>query len=75
MIDTCTVIDISGDYAIIRYDSTGAEGQVALALLPENLNVGDRLRREFFDYEKICAPGSPPRGGADKMKIPRQLHE
>ena len=53
MTDTCTVIDISGDYAIIRYDSTGAEGQVALALLPENLNVGDRLRREFFDYEKI----------------------
>ena len=53
MIDTCTVIDISSDYAIIRYDSTGAEGQVALALLPENLNIGDRLRREFFDYEKI----------------------
>ena len=53
MIDTCTVIDIAGDYAIIRYDSTGAEGQVALALLPEGLNVGDRLRREFFDYEKI----------------------
>ncbi len=64
MIDTCTVIDISGDYAIIRYDisgdyaiirydSSGAEGQVALALLPEGLNVGDRLRREFFDYEKI----------------------
>ena len=25
----------------------------ALALLPEGLNVGDRLRREFFDYEKI----------------------
>ena len=35
MIDTCTVIDIAGDYAIIKYDSTGAEGQVALALLPE----------------------------------------
>ena len=27
--------------------------QVALALLPEGLNVGDRLKREFFDYEKI----------------------
>lgn len=53
MIDTCTVIDITGDYAIIRYDSSGAEGQVALALLPDGLNVGDRLRREFFDYEKI----------------------
>ena len=26
MSDTCTVIDIAGDYAIIRYDSTGAEG-------------------------------------------------
>ena len=24
-----------------------------LALLPEGLNVGDRLRREFFDYEKL----------------------
>ena len=54
MSDTCTVIDIAGDYAIIRYDSTGAEGQVALALLPEGLNVGDRLKREFFDYEKIA---------------------
>lgn len=53
MNDTCTVIDISGDYAIIRYDSTGAEGQVALALLPEGLNVGDRLKREFFDYELL----------------------
>ena len=46
MNDTCTVIDIAGDYAIIKYDSTGAEGQVALALLPEGLNVGDRLRRD-----------------------------
>ena len=53
MSDTCTVIDIAGDCAIIRYDSTVAEGQVALALLPEGLNVGDRLKREFFDYEKI----------------------
>ena len=53
MTDTCTVIDIAGDYAILRYDSTGAEGQVALALLPESLNIGDRLKREFFAYEKI----------------------
>lgn len=53
MTDTCTVIDIAGDYAILRYDSTGTEGQVALALLPESLNIGDRLKREFFDYEKI----------------------
>lgn len=53
MTDTCTVIDIVGDYAILKYDASGAEGQVALALLPEGLNIGDRLRREFFDYEKI----------------------
>ena len=53
MIDTCSVIDLAGDYAIIRFDCTGAEGQVALALLPEGLNVGDHLKREFFDYEKI----------------------
>ena len=53
MIDTCTVIDIAGDYAIIRYDSTGAEGQVALALLPFGIDAGDRLKFENYEFEKI----------------------
>ena len=30
----CTVIDIRGDYAMVRYDDTGVESQVALFLLP-----------------------------------------
>ena len=50
MIDTCTVIDIAGDYAIIKYDSTGAEGQVALALLPDGIREGTVLICENFEY-------------------------
>ena len=34
-----TVIDIDGDYAVVRYDATGTESHVALAIL------GDEERR------------------------------
>ena len=49
----CTVIDIRGDYAFVKYDSTGVVSEVAIALLPFGVDVGDRLKREFFDYEKL----------------------
>ena len=45
----CTVVDIRGDYATVRYDDTGVESEVAIALLPSGVDVGDRLK--FEDYE------------------------
>ena len=45
----CTVMDIRGDYALVKYDQTGVESEVAIALLPFGIDIGDRLR--FEDYE------------------------
>ena len=39
----CTVTDIRGDYAFVKYDETGIVSEVALALLPMDIDVGDRL--------------------------------
>ena len=47
----CTVIDIRGDYAYVRYQDTGVVSEVAIALLPFGVDVGDLLR--FEDYEFI----------------------
>ncbi len=44
----CTVIDIRGDYAFVKYDDTGVVSEVAIALLPFGVDVGDRLI--FEDY-------------------------
>ena len=30
----CTVVDIRGDYAYVKYDDTGVISEVAIALLP-----------------------------------------
>ena len=49
----CTVLDIRGDYAMIRYDDSGISTEVALALLPFGVDTGDRLKFENFEYEKI----------------------
>ena len=49
----CTVTDIRGDYAIVRYDDTGVETQVALALLPFGIDVGDRLKFEDFEFTAL----------------------
>ena len=48
----CTVIDIFSDYALVKYDDTGVESQVALALLPYDIDVGSRLK--FDNYEFIA---------------------
>ena len=48
----CTVIDISGDYAYIKYDDTGVISEVAIALLPFGIDVGDKLK--FENYEFTC---------------------
>lgn len=49
----CTVIDIRGDYAIVKYDDTGVESQVALALLPCDIDLGHRLKFENYEFTAI----------------------
>ena len=46
---------ISGDYAFLRRTDAPASGlnQVALALLPDGLQVGAKLRWEMFSYTLI----------------------
>lgn len=49
----CTVTDIRGDYAIVKYDQTGVESEVAIALLPLGVDVGDRLKFENYEFSRI----------------------
>jgi len=45
----CTIIDIRGDYAYVKYVDSGIVSEVAIALLPFGVDVGDTLK--FEDYE------------------------
>ncbi len=49
----CSVIDIRGDYAYVKYDESGVVSEVALALLPFGIDVGDKLHFEDFEFTKI----------------------
>lgn len=49
----CTVVDIRGDYALIRYDDSGVESEVAIALLPFGIDTGDKLRFENFEFTNV----------------------
>lgn len=49
----CCVIDIRGDYAFIKYEDTGIISEVALALLPLDIDVGDQLIFENYAFTKI----------------------
>lgn len=49
----CTIIDIRGDYAFVKYDDSGIVSEVALALLPFGVDVGDRLQFEDFEFSTI----------------------
>lgn len=49
----CTVIDIQGDYAFVKYADTGVISEVALALLPFGIDVGDRLKFENYEFTSI----------------------
>ena len=49
----CTVIDIRGDYAFVKYDDTGVVSEVAIALLPFGIDVGDRLKFETYEITQI----------------------
>ena len=46
-----TVIDIRGDYAFVKYDTTCVISEVAIALLPFGVDVGDRLKFEDFEFQ------------------------
>ena len=46
----CTIVDIRGDYAYVRYEDTGVVSEVAIALLPFGADVGDKLIFEDFEF-------------------------
>lgn len=50
------VENINGDYAYLRRTDSGKEEEVfpvAMALLPGEIDVGTRLRREMLEYAVI----------------------
>ena len=49
----CTIVDIRGDYAYVKYEDTGIVSEVAIALLPFGADVGDRLKFENFEFTTI----------------------
>lgn len=50
---SCTVIDIRGDYAFVKYDDTGVISEVAIALLPFGIDVGDKLKFENYEFTQV----------------------
>lgn len=49
----CTIIDIRGDYAFVKYNETGIVSEVAIALLPFGVDVGDRLKFENYEFTQV----------------------
>jgi hypothetical protein len=49
----CTVVDIRGDYAFVKYDESGVISEVAIALLPFGIDIGDRLKFEDYEFTQI----------------------
>ena len=49
----CKVIDIRGDYAFVKYDESGVVSEVAIALLPFGIDVGDKLKFENFEFTQV----------------------
>ena len=49
----CTVIDIRGDYAFVKYQDTGIVSEVAIALLPFGIDVGDKLKFENSEFARV----------------------
>lgn len=49
----CTVTEIRGDYALVKYDDTGVVSEVALALLPFGIDIGDRLIFQNYEFTQI----------------------
>ena len=49
----CTVVDIRGDYVFVKYDDTGVISEVAIALLPLGVDIGDRLKFEDYEFVQV----------------------
>ena len=49
----CQIVDIRGDYAFVKYEQTGVVSEVAIALLPFGVDVGDTLKFEDFELTRI----------------------
>ncbi len=49
----CSVIDIRGDYAYLKYEDTGVVSEVATALLPFGIDIGDRLKFENYEFTQM----------------------
>lgn len=49
----CTIIDIRGDYAYVKYQDSGVVSEVAIALLPFGVDVGDKLKFEDFEFTLV----------------------
>ena len=49
----CTIIDIRGDYAFVRYEDSGVISEVAIALLPFGVDVGDKMKFENYEFTAI----------------------
>ena len=49
----CTITDIRGDYAYVKYEDTGIISEVALALLPFGADIGDRLKFENYEFTAV----------------------
>ena len=49
----CTVIDIRGDYAYVKYEDSGIVSEVAIALLPFGTDIGDKLKFEDFEFSAV----------------------
>lgn len=46
----CQVVDIRGDYAYIKYSDTGIISEVAIALLPYGIDIGDQLVYSNYEF-------------------------
>jgi len=46
----CTITDIRGDYAFVTYEDTGITSEVAIALLPFGVDIGDKLKFENYEF-------------------------
>ena len=49
----CTIIDIRGDYAYVKYEDSGIISEVAIALLPFGVDMGDRLKFENYEFTTL----------------------
>ena len=49
----CSIIDIRGDYAFVKYEDTGVVSEVAVALLPFGVDVGDRLIFQNYEFKTV----------------------